>query len=188
MGWKAFKQHFKLDNLIVQLSNGGEFLYLGTEYLPKTFFLNLESGEYKFHPDSLNLTELDEFASKLYELGTEKFLSKTKELLELKDDFTNSITVYTCSGSEVIEKQCEKLGYPNVTHDGELMHNNFFTSKNEAINWGLQVAFDDEFRCQKEVERARRDLKLAEDNLKEAVEIGSKLQSMLEPNPDEPAP
>jgi len=62
-------------------------------------------------------------------------------LLEKQDTFTHSIAVYTYDGSNIIEKQCENPGWPNVTHDGLVMYDNTFsTNKEEVVSWAKRSA------------------------------------------------
>lgn len=64
-----------------------------------------------------------------------------KELFERPDEFTNSIPVYTYSGSTIIEKFCEKVGWPNTTHDGLMMYENMYsTDKNTVVAWAKNSA------------------------------------------------
>lgn len=68
------------------------------------------------------------------------------------DTFATSILVYTYKGARIIEKRCEEPGWPNVTHDGEMMYDNTFsTDKNTVVGWakanaraGLRLAHE---RC-----------------------------------------
>ena len=59
---------------------------------------------------------------------------KLAELVTSPDKFDTSIPVYTYNEGKIIEKQCEVLGWPNCTHDGEIMYENkFFADKNDAV-------------------------------------------------------
>lgn len=66
----------------------------------------------------------------------------------------------------VIEKQCEEVGYPNVTNDGELMYDNqFSTDINEVISWGrerIKIRIDD---CKESINRLECDIKNKKDML-----------------------
>jgi hypothetical protein len=55
-------------------------------------------------------------------------------LIESPDTFTVSIPVWTYDGGRIIKTECEKFGWPNVTHDGAMMFDNtFFLSEAEAV-------------------------------------------------------
>jgi uncharacterized protein YlxW (UPF0749 family) len=62
-----------------------------------------------------------------------------KALIDQEDTFERSITVYTHDNLKILTKYCEKLGYPNVTHDGVLMYeDSFSTDKDQVIEWAKQ--------------------------------------------------
>lgn len=55
------------------------------------------------------------------------------ELIQAEDKFSASIPVFTYRGADNIEKHCEVPGWPNVTHDGELMHENMFSTDRSQV-------------------------------------------------------
>ena len=57
------------------------------------------------------------------------------ELVQTPDAFESSIPVFTYDEDcRVVQKLCERLGWPNVTHDGELMYENmFFVERAKAV-------------------------------------------------------
>ena len=60
-------------------------------------------------------------------------------LIAAPDVFEKSLPVYTPHEGEILEKYCEKYGWPNVTHDGILMYDNtFFKDKTSAIKRGVE--------------------------------------------------
>ena len=60
---------------------------------------------------------------------------KLRELIDTPDTFAASIPVYTYDyDGNIVEKQCEELGWPNVTHDGTMMYENrVFATREEAV-------------------------------------------------------
>ena len=52
---------------------------------------------------------------------------KLAELVAAEDVFERSIPVFTYEGGAIVEKQCEELGWPNVTHDGSMQFENTFS-------------------------------------------------------------
>lgn len=63
------------------------------------------------------------------------------DLLASDDIFEASIPVYTWNGAEIIERYCEETGWPNVTHDGDLMYENqYSTDRSTVIEWARQNA------------------------------------------------
>lgn len=64
-----------------------------------------------------------------------------RQLVQCPDSFATAIKVYTYAGGEVIEKTCESLGWPNVTHDGCMMYENTYTpDKKQAVFWAKRDA------------------------------------------------
>lgn len=68
--------------------------------------------------------------------------AEIKAILDAPDVFERDIVVYTYRGGEIIEQLCEEVGWPNVTHDGELqMDNKHSPDKREVIGWAKRSAF-----------------------------------------------
>jgi hypothetical protein len=64
-----------------------------------------------------------------------------KRLVSSPDTFEKSIRVYTYEGAEILEKFCETPGWPNVTHDGEMMYDNTFsTDRDTVVEWAINNA------------------------------------------------
>lgn len=128
MGFKTFKNHFGIQNHIVSVVDG--VLYIGSGYVSKLVGFNMQTGAVLFqeafsdflkkhYPEILNATDEERLA-----------------LITVQDVFEQSIPVYTTNGGQIIEKVCEQLGFPNVTHDGELMYENtHFANKKHAIEY-----------------------------------------------------
>lgn len=117
MGWKAFKQHYGIDaNVFIEK----DILCIGNGYID---FLKVSmDGQIEFE----------------HQLGTDHKVHGVQEvikadpetaarLLQAEDTFERSIRVYTYDGAEILEKFCETLGYPNVTHDGLMMYENTYS-------------------------------------------------------------
>lgn len=126
MGFKAFKKHFGIDGHIVSIRDGA--ILIGSEYVSNLVGFDMQTGKVlvsdafssflgKFYPNILNSSNEERLA-----------------LIKIEDHFHRSIPVYTYSDGKIIEKHCEELGFPNVTHDGELMYSNtHFANKKDAI-------------------------------------------------------
>lgn len=117
MGWKAFKQHYGINaNVYIEK----DLLCIGNGYID---FLKVSmDGQIEFE----------------HQLGTDHKVHGVQEaikadpetaarLLQAEDTFERSIIVYTYEGAEILEKFCETLGYPNVTHDGLMMYENTYS-------------------------------------------------------------
>jgi hypothetical protein len=60
-----------------------------------------------------------------------------RRLIDTPDTFEKSVTVYTYDyDGNIVAKQCEEPGWPNVTHDGDMMYENKFSEdRAEVIEW-----------------------------------------------------
>jgi hypothetical protein len=130
MGWKTFKEYFGI-NHIVRIEEGK--LCIGSPYIYDLASISIETGKIvpKRH------SSFDGFLKEYYPAIAEASPESIKELLAQEDVFDRSIEVYTFDYEtyDILTKYCEATGYPNVTHDGCLMHDNeYFEDKNIAIN------------------------------------------------------
>jgi hypothetical protein len=152
MGWKAFKQHYDI-NANMQMVNGR--LLIGTDCLPAIIIVEADgrlAKDYAFDED-LDLFRVWNLISTDPEIA--------KGLLAQEDVFETSINVYTYSGAQIIEKQCETLSWPTTSHDGCLVSaDKFHTSRAQVINMALD---DAEAAC----ETYRKSVELTERNLKQ---------------------
>jgi hypothetical protein len=122
MGWKNLRNHYGIEH-IVQVTDGR--ILIGSAYI-----------------SDLMVVESDGTVSKKFDRGNaalnslqEKLLAEPEQfrtLMEAPDEFERSIPVYTFDGSKIVEKKCEELGWPNVTHDGLLMYDNVFSPDKET--------------------------------------------------------
>lgn len=125
MGWKAIKEAYQIKHY-VQVTDEG--ICIGSPYIHNIIVIDRNGTLKKREPSSIN-ADLCRYQREL-----EADPEKAKRLIEQKDTFKKSVPVYTYQGRHIIEKQCEELGWPNVTHDGEMMYENvFFADRDEAI-------------------------------------------------------
>ena len=133
MGHKTVRETFGIEeHHLVHIRDGK--LCIGAEYVPEALMFSLETGE------SLreNLGGFSSFDTYLLRMADP---IAVKAAIATPDVFDRSITVYTFDGGEIIEKQCETLGWPNVTHDGYLMFANTFSDDREKVKrWALEEA------------------------------------------------
>lgn len=128
MGFKAFKEHFRINDHIVSVHK--EVISIGSEYVSNLVGIDMQTGAVL-----INETFSGFLAQKYPEI-----LNSTNEerlaLIQIEDQFSKSIPVYASCNGQVIEKQCEELGFPNVTHDGEIMYQNtHYANKADAVEY-----------------------------------------------------
>lgn len=81
------------------------------------------------------------FLAKHYPALAEASPAEILAHIQADDTFSASIPVFTYDGADIIEKRCEVLGWPNVTHDGALMYENSYSQdRSNVICWAKRNA------------------------------------------------
>lgn len=172
MGWKTLKQSFGITHNVCVTDKG---VCIGSDFVHDLATINPSTGGLieneaqrgflaRYYPALLSVTSTELLA-----------------LIKAEDQFDASISVYTFSKGSLLEKQCEQTGFPNVTHDGELMYaNTFSTDLNEVIAWAkrdaqLKVEF-----IQEHLERLKRQIVDTEVDLESALATANNLQTAHE--------
>ncbi|MBU2726930.1 hypothetical protein [Acidithiobacillus ferridurans] len=132
MCWKNIKEHYRIDH-IVQVT--GEGICVGSGFIHNIIVIGLDGKLKKRYDDHHNEDLMR------YQREMDADPEMLRQLLETPDTFSRSVTVYTYDGGNIIEKLCEEPGYPNVTHDGCLMHTNMYsTDKDKVVTWAKRNA------------------------------------------------
>lgn len=169
MGWKTFKEKFKVEHT-VQVTEKG--LCIGSPYIHDLAVVNIETGDIKAKEYWEDFLKRD--YPQLLEASKDEILKAIQE----DDVFEKSITIFTFDGGEILKKEAEKFGYPNITHDGCLMYENtFFKTEKEAVKKAIseishELEFYSESIKEKEAEISRLcqkldNCKLTRDELKQ---------------------
>lgn len=127
MSWKNIKDHLGIEH-IVCIKEGQ--IVIGSPYISKIIAITPEGkAEWCGYQPAGTNAKLDRYYS---ELNADP--AKVRKLIAAPDTFSASLPVFTYSGATIIEKKCEAYGWPNCTHDGDLMYKNmFFADKAKAI-------------------------------------------------------
>jgi hypothetical protein len=136
MSWKNIKDHYRIIH-IVQVREGE--IRIGSAYVSDILAVSFEG---KVRWGLLGPSSSADL--KRYHAEMTADPAKLLELIQSPDAFERSIPVWTYDDrtGEVLEKQCEALGWPNCTHDGLLMYvNTFFTDPAEAAQKAMQSAW-----------------------------------------------
>ncbi|WP_347990053.1 hypothetical protein [Methylomonas sp. AM2-LC] len=124
MGWKALKEHYKIGHNVHVTKKG---ICIGSGYINDIIVIDQNGSIIKRYSGSNN--ELNRYQQEM-----EADLETLRQVIISDDEFNQpSITVYTYNECTIIEKQCEKLGWPNVTHDGVMMYDNTFSTDKDVI-------------------------------------------------------
>lgn len=160
MGWKNLKEHFNLEDVIVQVKNNQ--VLIGSGFISDLISFDMETGEKTINPT------FPEAADQLPELKN----SNPKLILELltkPDAFTASLPVFTYEGGRVLEYLCEEYGYPNVTHCGRLMYLNQFNENKEQVTLWARENLDAEIRyCSTRIEDLKKELASMKNRMEES--------------------
>lgn len=129
MGWKAFKEYFGIEHIVRVEENR---LCIGSPYVYDLASINIETGKIIRKSQSA----FKDFLEKYYPIVEKASPELIKDLLAQQDTFERSIAIYTFDYGtyDILTKYCESFGYPNVTHDGCLIHESeYFENRSEAV-------------------------------------------------------
>lgn len=125
MGWKNVKEHYRIGHAVQVTPKG---ICIGSPYIHDLIIIGLDGAIIKADDGRVN----EDLRRYMAEMKADP--EKLRSLVQSPDEFKTSITVYTYDGGEIVEKQCEKTGWPNVTHDGCMMYENTFsTDRNKVV-------------------------------------------------------
>lgn len=173
MGWKNFKEHFGIEHFVQITSKG---LCIGSPYVHDLAVVDLETGAVV-----PNRTFAD-FVKKNYPKLDQASPEQVLQIIREPDVFEKSVTVYTFEGGDIIEKQCEEPGWPNVTHDGDMMYENLFsTDRNAVVVWAKRNAHAEAAYLGEEVRRLEEQLTKMKQRLAQSE---SALQKLNKDFPD----
>lgn len=130
MSWKSVKLGYDIGH-IVHVREG--CICIGSPYVPEIIRITPEGvPQWAFGISSASARNNGDLARYMREMEADP--ARLRVLMAAPDSFSASLPVYTYSGGEILEKQCEAYGWPNITHDGCLMYENeFFERKADAV-------------------------------------------------------
>lgn len=132
MGWKKVKEHYQISH-IVHVDDGA--ICIRSNMQPALIVIGTD-GEFKKRYSNADSEELNRIQN---EMSADP--AKLLELIQAEDQFDKSVPVYTFEGANILEKYCELPGWPRVTHAGELMYPNLYsTDKIKVILWAKRNA------------------------------------------------
>lgn len=152
MGWKTLKTRFNIVH-IVQVTPEG--ICIGSQLIHDIMVVStqgeLTKGVDRWTTDENLLRYQAAFAADPQAL---------RDAVLAQDTFERDIPVYTFDGAQIIEEQCEELGWPKVTHAGNLMYENrYFADQHLAIEKAISEARAGLSLAIREVERVGEELK-----------------------------
>lgn len=169
MGWKNLKEHYRIGHA-VQVTDDG--ICIGSPYIHDLIVISLDGEIVKADDGRVN-EDLRRYMAE-FKADPEKLC----QIVKSKDEFKVAIPVYTYDGGSIIEKKCEEAGWPNVTHDGEMMYENMFsTDKHKVIKWAKENAASGIKWRQEQVEELRARIADFEISISESRSYLAKLEA-----------
>ncbi len=131
MGWKNVKEHYRIGHHVQVTADG---ICIGSSFIHNIIVISLDGAILKrYEGANADLAR--------YQGEMEADQETLRRLIETPDTFSASIPVFTYDGGAIVEKQCEQLGWPNVTHAGEMMYENTFSpDRDVVVRWAKQNA------------------------------------------------
>lgn len=114
MGWKNVKEHYGIKHFVHMR---GEDLAIGSAYIPDALVISKEGAVVKQFGSSV--AEFDRYRDQIFADP-----AAFQRLMAEPDTFGASIPVYSFQDGKLVTQQCEKFGWPNNTHGGQLMYEN----------------------------------------------------------------
>ncbi len=135
MGWKNVKEHYGIKH-VVQVQEKG--ICIGSPYIHDIIVIGTDGVlkkrcEQHGYGNSELLRYMQDFNADP---------DKLKKLVLSEDRFDANVKVYTYDdGGDIVEKLCEVPGWPNATHDGQIMFDNTFSLDREEVReWAIENA------------------------------------------------
>lgn len=169
MGHKTLKEKYRIGHAVCVTDKG---ICVGSPYIHDLIIIGLDGSIIKADDGRGN----EDLKRYMAEFRADP--DKLREAVQAVDTFAASIPVYTYDGGNIIEKRCEKPGWPNVTHDGDMMYENTYsTDKRKVVKWAKENA-----KCgiewqQRRVEEIKADLAKLEALVKESQADLAKLEA-----------
>jgi hypothetical protein len=151
MGWKNVREHYRIGH-IVKLVDGN--VHVGSSFVGDLLSISPEGAITRSRIVDRHGGDLGRYQDEI-EADPARFV----ELLRSPDTFERSIPVFTWEGARIVERLCEETGWPNVTHDGDLMHDNrYSTDRDKTVARAIRDAEAGVSTYERAVEDAREEL------------------------------
>lgn len=129
MGWKNIKEAYGIKHIVRIVPDKG--ICIGSGYIHDIIVIDKDFNIKR----SQHIGRGEPFDSMVRAMEADK--AELRRLFDAPDTFAKSVTVYTYDyDGNIIEKKCEEPGWPNITHDGECMYENTFsTDRAQVVEW-----------------------------------------------------
>lgn len=168
MGWKRVRDHYRIEHSV---SVHGDGICIGSAYIPGLIVI---APNGTVETSALGLRDNDDLSRLFSELRANP--AQLRRLIAEPDTFARDIPVYTYDGATIIEKFCETPGWPNVTHDGEMMYDNAFsTNRDQVVRWARRDAEAAAHLAELRIAEAEKGLALLRSRLANARKVVAQL-------------
>ena len=134
MSIKSLKHRFRIEHIVHRC--GGK-ICIGSAYCPKLITID-ETNMNVEKSRIVTEGELLDIYNKLKEAEKQNTLRQT---VESPNTYSTTYTVFYDNNGKIETTKCEKIGFPNVTLDGELMYDNsHFQTRKKALQYAQQTA------------------------------------------------
>ena len=130
MSWKNVKDHYQIGHIVfIDPANG---ICVGSGYIHDLIVIGLDGKLKKRYTSSPGInTDLTRYQSEM-----DADPAKLAELVAAPDTFKCAKEVYTWEGGDIVKRHCEEYGWPNVTHTGQIMYDNqYSTDVAKVVAW-----------------------------------------------------
>ncbi len=142
MGWKNLKEYYRITHT-VRVTEAG--VCIGSPYIHDLITVNADGS---LTPCASGIDGDENLERYWAEMADDP--QKVREVLASEDSFDQSLEVWTYDVGGIVQKYCETYGWPNCTHDGEMMYDNTFShDRAQVVQWAIRNA---ELQCQYLVE------------------------------------
>ena len=161
MGWKSVKEFYDIRHIVQVTSKG---ICIGSSYIHDIIVIDKNTGVVIKPYLKDGWSSNDDLLRYQSEMNGDP--EKLKELVSQEDKFEKHIPVFTYDGAEIIQEFCEELGWPNITHDGNIMYENTYSQDMEqVIKWAQKEAEAIIENSQHRVQEIKNDLDRVEERL-----------------------
>lgn len=169
MGWKAVKEHYRIQHLVHTNQKG---ICIGSRYTPEIIVIGRDGRLVKPYRQGA-----DPDLSR-YQREFDQDPELLRNLVETEDSFTSSVPVYTYDGATISEHFCEIPGRSQTTNCGRLMHPNSFSTDLElVVGWAKRNAHYSLCSAGDQVEDLKARLSIAEARSLKAKAVAESLNS-----------
>jgi hypothetical protein len=166
MGWKNVKEFYRIVHAVRVTSEG---ICIGSPYIHDLIVIGLDGIIKRTRENYFTNVDLRRYMSDF-----ERDPKVLKDLVLSEDHFEKRIAVFTYDGGDVVEKFCEAPGWPNVTHDGQMMFDNTFSIDREIARQlairnaeaGVQIFTQRIKHKENELHKCEEELRQCENDLK----------------------